>query len=309
MTVFSTLGSNVCNFINLRKYVDKIKIEWTDIFEHIKPILILFFMSIATTVYTNLDNIMLGIIQSDEDVGYYSTAIAIRRVLLMVVTSLGAVMLPRASYCIENNLEEQFKRLCKKAMNFVTGIAIPLIFFSIIVSEMGIKIYAGKEFMESANILIIILPTILLVGWSNITGIQMLIPMNKEKIVAVSVTVGAIVDFILNLVFIPSFKGAGAAMATVIAEIAVLIVQLKGLGYQISSDLFKLKWKNYFISSAVASGVCLIMMHILNVIPFLELIILCISYFMTYVVLMLILKDELYIEIFYEVKKILKRWF
>ena len=68
---------------------------------HIKPILIFFAMSCATTIYTNLDTVMLGFMSSDTDVGYYNAAIKIKVILVSIVTSLGTVLLPRASYYIQ----------------------------------------------------------------------------------------------------------------------------------------------------------------------------------------------------------------
>ena len=59
-------------------------------------------MSIATLIYMNLDTVLLGFIKTDADVGYYSTAVKVKGILVSLVTSLGAVLLPRASYYIEN---------------------------------------------------------------------------------------------------------------------------------------------------------------------------------------------------------------
>ena len=46
---------------------------------------------------------MLAFMKDDTAVGYYSAAVKIKCVLVSVVTSLGTVLLPRASYYIENN--------------------------------------------------------------------------------------------------------------------------------------------------------------------------------------------------------------
>ena len=46
-------------------------------------------MSCATTIYTNLDTVMLGFMTTDTDVGYYNAAVKIKVILVSVVTSLG----------------------------------------------------------------------------------------------------------------------------------------------------------------------------------------------------------------------------
>lgn len=72
----------------------------------------------------------------------------------------------------------------------------------------------------------IIAPTILLIGLSNLLGIQVLTPLNKEKQLVYSVVAGALVDLILNIIFIPKMGAAGASLGTLVAEFVVLTVQI-----------------------------------------------------------------------------------
>ena len=44
-------------------------------------------MSCATTIYTNLDTVMLGFMTTDTDVGYYNAAVKIKVILVSVVTA------------------------------------------------------------------------------------------------------------------------------------------------------------------------------------------------------------------------------
>ena len=73
-------------------------------------------MSCATTIYTNLDTVMLGFLKTDADVGYYNAAVKIKNVLLGVVTSLGTVLLPRASYYVEHDMMDEFYRVAKRCV-------------------------------------------------------------------------------------------------------------------------------------------------------------------------------------------------
>ena len=57
---------------------------------------------------------MLGFIKTDIDVGYYNAAVKIKSVLLGIVTSLGTVLLPRASYYIEHHEMENSGGLRKR---------------------------------------------------------------------------------------------------------------------------------------------------------------------------------------------------
>lgn len=149
---------------------------------HIRPILVFFAQSVAITVYTNLDTVMLGFMQSDIEVGYYNAAIKIKTILLSLVTSLGTVLLPRLSYCIQKNDKIQFQTLISKSIRFVFIIALPLTIFFILFAKETLIVLSGRDFIGATLAMQIITPTILLIGLSNITGIQILTPLGKEKL-------------------------------------------------------------------------------------------------------------------------------
>ena len=64
------------------------------------------------------------------------------------------------------------------------------------------------------------------ISWSNVIGTQLLIPLNKIKEFTVSVTVGAVINLILNLMILKYLGSVGACISTIIAEFAVTGVQL-----------------------------------------------------------------------------------
>lgn len=186
-------------------------------------------MSCATTIYVNLDNVMLGFITSDIDVGFYNAAVKIRTILLSIVTSLGTVLLPRSSYYVENNLLNEFKKITQKALSFVFLLAAPLTCYFILFAKEGIFFLSGNQYAGSVIPMQIIMPTVLIVGISNITGIQILVPLGKEKIVLYSEIVGAVIDVAVNAALIPRYASIGAAIGTLVAEIFVLAIQIIAL--------------------------------------------------------------------------------
>lgn len=225
ITVLASSASYVFNFLYARKFISFRKMGDYHLAVHIKPILIFFAMSAATNVYTNLDVVMLGFMKSDVDVGYYNAAIKVKTILVTLITSLGTVLLPRLSYYINKNRKEEFYRMIGKAVNFVLILGVPLTLYFSVFAEESIMFLAGEDFRGAILPMVILMPTILLIGLSNITGIQVLTPQNQEKQVLYSILWGAAIDFLLNLVLIPEYSASGAAFATVVAELAVLIVQ------------------------------------------------------------------------------------
>ena len=194
-----------------------------------KAILVFFAMSCATTIYTNMDTVMLGFMKSDEEVGYYNAAVKMKVVLVGVVTSLGTVLLPRASYYIEKGDKKEFLKISRKAIHFVVLTALPLTLFFVLFAREGIILLSGQAYLPSVFPMQIIMPTLLFIGLTNVMGIQMLIPLEKERYVLYSEIAGAVVDLVLNFLLIPRMGSAGAAIGTLVAEIIVWIVQYVSL--------------------------------------------------------------------------------
>ena len=225
ITVFASSASYIFNFIYATKFVSLKKSAPYDFRVHMKPILRFFAMSAATSVYTNLDVVMLRFMQGDTEVGYYNAAIKVKTILVTLITSLGTVLLPRLSYYVKKEKTEDFYRMIGKAVNFVVIAGFPLTIYFMLYAKESIQFLAGDGYGGSIIPMVILMPTVLLIGLSNITGIQILTPQNMEQKVLNSIICGAVVDFILNLILIPRIASSGAALATTIAEIVVLIVQ------------------------------------------------------------------------------------
>ena len=172
--------------------------------------------------------------------------------MVSLVTSLGTVLLPRISYYFEQNKIQEFHALVSKAFSFVLLLAIPCCVYLMVFAKDTILLLSGESFLEAIPAVMVITPTILLIGLSNITGIQVLVPTGRESLVLRSVVYGAIVDFVLNLCLIPVFGAAGAAFGTLMAECVVLIVQLFYLRDMVKEIVQHLEWRSLICSFAPA---------------------------------------------------------
>ena len=210
--VIASFGSYVLNFICLRKFVTFQKTGTYQFKQHLKHIMVFFAMSAGASIYLNLDVVMLRFLQSNEAVGYYNAGIKVKTVLVTCVTSLGTVLLPRLSYYIETADKKAFQLMVGKAFRFVFVAASAVtVYFSIFARE-SILLLSGEAFLPAVGPMMILMPTVLLIGLSNVTGIQILTPNGREREVMYSIWGGAILDFVLNLIVIPKFSANGAAL-------------------------------------------------------------------------------------------------
>lgn len=301
ITIFAASASNILNLINAHKFINLKPVGNYNFRRHLKPVLIFFAMSCATTIYTNLDTVMLGFMTTDTDVGYYNAAVKIKVILVSVVTSLGTVLLPRASYYIQRGELKEFHRITRKALNFVFLMATPLFVYFIYFAKEGIFFLSGNNYVGSIIPMQVIMPTLLLIGITNILGIQILVPTGREKIVLYSEIVGAVVDVIINALLIPVYASTGAAIGTLVAEFAVFVVQFYALKDEILNTFRQIHYIKILIALSVGSIVSL-WVKILNLECFFSLVISSLLFFGAYGFVLLILKEELFVEIFNTIK-------
>lgn len=295
ISIFAASASNVFNFIRLRKIVGREKVSNLDLKKHFKPIFTFFIISCATTIYTNLDNVMLGFIKDNVEVGYYNAATKIKNILVSIVTSLGTVLMPRASYYIEMEKWDEFYKLSKKAIKFVFLAATSMMLYFMIFAREGVLFLSGRAFEGAIVPMIVVMPTLLFIGLTNIMGIQMLVPMKKENAVMISTFAGALVDLILNAILIPWYGSIGAAIGTLVAEFVVLIVQLIYIKDNVKYLYANQGYLKLILALLIASLAAICIKCALRGI-FIKLVVSAIAFFGLYVVVLYILKEEVVVE-------------
>lgn len=306
IAVFSGSASFILNFIHARKFINFRWMGGYNFKRHIKPSVIFFALACATTIYTNLDAGMLGFMKGDRDVGYYNAAVRVKGIMLGIITSLGSVLLPRATYYMERGMEKEFEYLGRKSINFTFLLSIPIVVYFIIFAREGILTLSGAEYMGSIVPMQIIMPTIFLIGITNILGFQILTPMNREKTILWSVCAGAVADIILNIILIPLMGPSGAAIGTLVAEVVVLIYQLIALRTKDGILFGDIKFKKILVAIIVAVVVTLWV----KILPFNSLVLIILSaviFFGSYYLILMILKEPFVVDITHQITAKIKR--
>ena len=307
ITVFAAVGSYILNFVRLQRIIDWHVKGQLEIKKHINPILVLFAQSLAVSIYTNLDTVMLGFLKTDTDVGDYNASVKIKSILLSLVSSLGNVLLPRMSYYAKNGMIDRFKIMTLKALNFTVMLAVPLSAFFVLFGKEAILLLAGSEYLGAVLSAQIITLAVIPNGLTGVLGVQVLTAIEKEKCVLYSVIAGAATDFILNLLMIPRYGAAGAALATLIAEIVVLFIQIwytREILIELKNDFRAVK---YVFCTAIAVIICLFIKKVALFSTFFILFSGAMLYFGVYGVILLITKEPVVIDVVASIVKIVKK--
>ena len=296
ISILASSASYVMNFFHARKYIYMRPMGRLDLRPHLKAVMVFFAMSCASTIYTHLDTVMLGFMDTDTTVGYYNAAVRIKNILVSIVTSLGTVLLPRAAYYVEHKLWDEFRDISRKAMNFTLAAATPMMLYFILFAQDGIFLLSGEEYAGSILPMQLAMPTLLFIGMSNIFGIQILVPMGKETWVLGSIICGAVVDTVLNVTLIPPFGAAGAAAANMIAEFTVMLVQIVMLRKEVLPSLRKIQYWKLGLGLLAATGASF-WVAALPLGSFFSLALSAVLFFLAYGLVLLVLKERLVCEV------------
>lgn len=282
------------------KSLEKLKLK-----KHMLPVLVLFIPQVASQIYTVLDKTMLGIYSPTVDVGYYDQSQKIVRILLTIITSLGMVMMPRIASLTSKNQHDLVKDTLKKSFTVISFLAVPIAFGIMSVSDRFIPLFFGYEYISVIPLLKISSVLIIIIGLGNVFGTQYMIAVGKNKEYTISVCVGAVVNFILNLILIPKYSALGAVIATVSAELSIALIQL-----WCSREILDFSWIKETYKYWVSGIIMLLVVRLLDIGIHRNVLILIrqIAGGMTvYFVMLLILRDKMLKNAFQTVKNRLKK--
>ena len=220
-----TLLSQMMLWPFIRRYVTWIKPTSREIRKHLKPNLMLFIPLLAVSIYKIMDKIMLGTLTNSIQVGYYENSERIINIPIGVIMALGTVMLPRMTNLIATEDGASFKKYIEVSLKFVMFIAIGATVGIIAISPNFIPLFLGDEFTNCIMIVTFLSITVLFISWANVIRTQYLIPTHKDDVYIKSSILGAGVNVIANLIFIPHYGAIGAAVGTIFAEVSVALYQ------------------------------------------------------------------------------------
>ena len=223
----SQVFGNLSMWFYLFKKISLPNWQQLDLKEHVKPIFMMFLPTIATQVYLQLNKTMLPFFTNSTDsAGFYDNADRIIKVSLALVTSVGTVMLPRMSAQFAKGQFDKMKQNITQSMDFVSALSVPMAFGMAAIAPTAMIWFLGEQFKVVGQVIVLLSPIIIFIGWSTVIGTQYLVPTKRLNEFTLSVTIGALANVLLNFWLIYVAGVNGAAVATTISEFLVIGYQL-----------------------------------------------------------------------------------
>lgn len=311
-------------FFFLPKRLEKVSLSELHFTRHLVPTLRLFVPTIAASIYTMLDRTLIGLMVtgektiigedgveivkkiSDLENGYYEQAEKIVKMAMTVITSLGTVMIPRNSKEIASGHVDKFIENIYKSLRFAFFLGVPIFLGLLAVANNFCPWFFGEGYEKVPALMMIFSPIVLIIGLSNVLGLQCLIPEKQDGKFTIAITCGAIINLCLNLIFIPFYQSFGAAIASVIAESIVTATMFVFVRKQISFvKAIKTSWK-YFVAGSVMFIAVFTTQHFLTP-SLLYTCLLVLEGVAIYALMLLLLKDSAFLSIGKNILSRLKR--
>lgn len=308
--MISAISAGGANFLNIRyrrrycRVSFTTKIPWK---RHMVPIFLLFVMSLAQTVFTSADMTMLGLMKSDYEVGIYSTAIKIERMISQVVSSNVLVLMPRMSYLYATGDTEKVNAMLRKILAVFLVIGMPCFAGAFAIANDLILLVAGEEFAAAGLPLQIAMFSFLfsLIGGSFL-GNVVLLSSGKEKNYMIICCIAAVLNVALNALLIPMLGAVGATITTAFCSLSMLVMLMVSARKDIKLE----KIGKLFVAPVL--GALLIIAYCFLVTPLISSLILRLAVCVAgscilYLAVLLVTKNEVLPMVLNNVKKRLKK--
>ncbi len=240
-------------------------------------------------IYFKADSIILSWLKPAADVGVYGAAYKVIENLSFFPGMIVGLTMPIISYNIFSN-RKKFEIIVNKNFKIFLILSIPIFIGTQVLAEEIITLIAGPEFIISADILRIVILSLVFIFFGQLFN-SILIAAKLQKELLWGLLFVAIFNVSSNLLFIPKYSYFATAYTSVFTELLVIMIG----GFLIYKNLnFFPKFERVF--SIFLSGFILFIFLLISKIylPFLVVVILSpLVYFTATVLLKAISKEEI----------------
>lgn len=177
---------------------------------------------LAELALYDIGTFVIGAYMASEYVGYYNAASPIARLPLIISMSVATAVLPATSEAFSLKNKNLLENYVIQSYRYVTLLVFPLCIGTMIFSKTIIGLLFGSDYIFASDALKILVAgmfffTIYTVSSSISQGL------GKPYLPMIILVVGTVVDLILSILLVPLYGINGAATATAIASLLIMI--------------------------------------------------------------------------------------
>ncbi len=237
-------------YIYLQHTLPRFRFSWHECYSLLHQSRWLFFSGLAAVLYLKIDQVMLGVMVNDREVGIYAVAAKFSDVWYFIPAALVTAFFPQLvekSYSATPTYGKDLQKINDLLFSLSLFVAIFVTFSA----DWFIPILFGYDYTDSIPVLLIHIWAAIFVFMRSLLS-KWLIVENLMAISLLSQLLGAVANIVLNLLLIPEFGAVGAAYATVLSYFSA--------GYLVLF-LHRSLWPMALITSKSLMLPCRLLMH------------------------------------------------
>lgn len=214
--VISIMGATLGTLYYGNRYLTfSREVDWTWFWKLLHYGKYVFGTNLSTMLYKNIDTFMLGFLLNPVAVAMYRVCISINNFLEAPTQSIAQVVFPQGARTAKNGTKEDIKNLYENAVGGILALIIPGAIFLLLFPKFVLFVVAGEKYLDAVPLLSLTVCYALFFPFGNQFG-TILDSIGKPKINFFFILGSAILNVILNILFIQQFGLLGAAYATLI---------------------------------------------------------------------------------------------
>ncbi len=170
---------------------------------------------VSVAIYMRIDQVMIGSMLGDADLGIYSVAVKLSEAWYFLPMIITSSVFPAILKARKKSRELYLARM-QKLYDVFTWLTIPIAIITALLSPYIIGILFGDEFIQASLVLSILIFSGVFV-FLGVASSKYLVSENQTKTSFYRTFIGLIINIVLNIILIPKYGITGSAIATLIS--------------------------------------------------------------------------------------------
>lgn len=204
--------SLVYHFVGIRNVVEVLIKERT-----------VFFSIIVISLYTTTNIVVLGLLQDESAVGFYSAGQKLVEVIGMVLLlPLSQSLFPVVGFAFSQSRERGIE-VVQRIVPVIVMVTLVLIIVMYCIGPLFLLWFYGEKFAPSVMVFKVSTPIPMLLALSNLFGIQVMLNLGMDKAFFKITAYGALFGFLLNVLMVSMYGYLGTAWNLLIVELYITL--------------------------------------------------------------------------------------
>ena len=220
-------ANNLFNISKLLRTLSFKNLGRSNLRKHLKPLAAFASLSVATSIYSSFDSVLLGMLSPDNtQVAFYQLAAKLRNICGQVVNAIVSVLIPRLSYYAKND-PDKYKLLLQRGFGIILSLSLGMANYLLAFAYPIIVLISSEKYAAATL-------SVQLIGFVNLfsclstfIGLCVLTPLDFERKLAMANLAGVPISLVANLLLDGTWGATGTAVAVLIAEACIFVIQVR----------------------------------------------------------------------------------